>query len=161
MEHLPDCQHHGWRRIRGDGSHDTADVGRKLAQDMACRICRHTTYHGHQRTLAAMSLLVGQQGIYLSVAKAGLVKTQVRADVFRKENVLVSVFQLVPLPIAADGFLVLLAQDLTVQYVTDCQCGNAYRGGLNLRLKKSDEHRVQTRAVKPGQIPSVAEYLAA
>ena len=38
-------------------------------------------YHGHQRTLAAMSLLVGQQGIYLSVAEAGLVKTQVRADV--------------------------------------------------------------------------------
>ena len=40
---------------------------------------RRVSYH--QRTLAAMSLLVGQQGIYLSVAEAGLVNTLVRADV--------------------------------------------------------------------------------
>ena len=40
---------------------------------------RRVSYH--QRTLAAMSLRVGQQGIYLSVAEAGLVNTLVRADV--------------------------------------------------------------------------------
>ena len=95
---------------------------------------RRVSYH--QRALAAMSLLVGQQGIYLSVAEAGLVNTLVRADVFRKENVLVSVLQLVPLPIAADGFLVLFAQGLTVLSVTGGQCGNAYRGGHNLRILK-------------------------
>lgn len=130
--------HHGWGQIHGDGSHGTADVGGErlcAGYGLSHLSSRRVSYH--QRTLATMSLLVGQQGIYLSVAEAGLVKTQVRADVFQKENVLVSVFQLIPLPIAADGFLVLFAQGLTVQSVTGGQCGNAYRGAQSPYFKKA------------------------
>ena len=93
-------------------------------------------YHRSQGPLAAVSRLVGQDGIDLTVRQAGLVKAHVITEVVGEKHVLLSMLQLLPVAVVTDFLLVLLAECLTVQTVAGSKRGDAYGRGLNLPLLK-------------------------
>lgn len=85
--------------------------------------------------------LVGQYGIDITIAQEGLVKTHVRAEIFRIQYVFIGMVKLAPQPIATDHFLVLLAQCLSVQTVACGKNGDADGSALNLSLLKKRRTR--------------------
>ena len=84
---------------------------------------------------------VGQYGVDIAIAQAGLVKAHVLSEIFRIQYVFIGMIKLVPYPVIADYFLVLPAQCLSVQPVAGCKGGDADRGALNLPLLKKPRTR--------------------
>ena len=74
-------------------------------------------YDGNQSARAAVPFLVGQEGIDLPAAQAGLVNAQTRAYVFGIDQVLRGMAQLLPFPEVAEMFLVWLAMPLMLSAV--------------------------------------------
>uniref|UniRef100_UPI0025B20726 hypothetical protein n=1 Tax=Bacteroides acidifaciens TaxID=85831 RepID=UPI0025B20726 len=83
----------------------------------------------------------GQYGVDIAIAQAGLVKTHVRAEIFRIQYVFIGMVKLAPQPIATDHFLVLLAQCLSVQSVACGKSGYADGSAFNLPLLKKRRTR--------------------
>ena len=88
-----------------------------------------------------MGRFVGQYGVDIAIAKTGLVKAHVGAEIFRIQYVLVCMVKLIPRPVVADYVLVLLAQGLPVEAVACGKSGYAYRGTFNLPLLKKRRTR--------------------
>lgn len=85
--------------------------------------------------------LVGQYGVYVAVAQAGLIKAQVFAQIIRIQYVVLGMAILAPCAIIAYTLLILLAQCLTVQPVTTGEGADAYRCAFNLPLLKKPRTR--------------------
>lgn len=86
--------------------------------------------------MAAVRRLVGQDGIYVAVAQAGLIETQVLAEIAGIEDVILCMAGLIPCTVIAYLFLVLLAQGLSVKAVATGKGADAYRSTFNLPLLK-------------------------
>lgn len=135
-EHCPHGQHHGRGQIGCHGLYPTANLTGDFLQDFRYRVGGNAAYHRCQGPLAAMSRLVGQDGIDLTIRQAGLVQAHVIIEVVGEKHVLLSMFQLLPVAVVTDLLLVLLAKSLTVQTIAGSKRGNAYGRGLNLPLLK-------------------------
>lgn len=135
-EHGPYRQHHGRGQIRRHRPYAAAQLAWNLLQYCRHRVRNHATHHRCQGSTAAVGCLVRQDGVNLTVGKAGLVKAHVIAEIVWKQHVLLCVIQLFPLAVVTDLLLVLLAQRLTIETVAGSKCRDAYGGGLNLPLLK-------------------------
>ena len=93
--------------------------------------------NGHQSTGASFARLVGQKGVDLAAAQAGLVYAQMLTDIFWEEKPAVGMVELVPAIETTEIFLVLTGQLFAVHTVMGGYSLDALGCGLNpLLLKK-------------------------
>ena len=100
-----------WETLPDDGMHALGEVHRHLADFRALPpkdalegrnhvLNLGALYDGHYCTLAAMGVLVGDDGVEFPIGKGGLVYAQVGADVPPGHKPLVGMGEFLPRPVA-------------------------------------------------------------
>ena len=107
-------------------------------------------YDSHQSSRSAVPFLVGQESVDLAAAQAGLVNAQMGTYVFRINQILRGMAQLIPLAEVAEMLLVLGIEEFAVHPIMVGYAPYALSRALNpLLLKKQ-----QTRGRVWSRIPS-------
>ena len=84
---------------------------------------------------------VGQYGVDIAIAHAGLVKTHVLPEIFRIQDIFIGMIKLTPGTVITYLLLVLFTQSLTVEAVAGCKSGDADGSAFNLPLLKKRQTR--------------------
>lgn len=135
-KHVSDGKHHGRRKICRDGFYLKTLFQRDFSQ--YCRHCVacHAANHRRKSPFAAMRGFVGQYGVDIAIAQAGLVKTHVLPEIFRVQYVFIGMIKLIPVAVITYLLLVLFSQSLTVESIACGKSGYADGSAFNLPLLK-------------------------
>ena len=98
---------HRIRQIMRYLHHPLALLYRHLIENGDDSVCIDSLYNGNDGTALAVCRLVGKDGVQLAIAESRLVYTQMRADVFRKQQPFFCMLFLLPRVVIAQMFLVL------------------------------------------------------